>query len=237
LGDGPRDEAVGEIPTNNSAAILARTQARTDNDYYESGLPPNLLGGETNQDTATGQTQQLSNANKKIVLVIRNLAFTLFLPAFKYLLRLEQAYETEEYIKGVLGAKMGPLIWDTSVPVRDILQGDFDVQVNFGVDKKQQINKILLIADRMTQANQATAQLVQTGVMKPQDARFGNPMRLFDELLKISGIKKTDDFEIQATPPPPQEGAAPGGSPSAPRPILDTAQPLSNMLPSMPGRA
>lgn len=232
LGDGPRDEAVGEIPTNNSAAILARTQARTDQDYYETGLPPNLLGASTNEETATGQTQQLSNANKKIALVIKNISYSLFLPAFKYLLRLEQAYETDEYINKVTGKYLG---WQIGTPARDAIQGDYDVQVNFGMNKQSQINKFLLIADRLTQANQATAQLVQMGVLKPEMAKFGDPMRVFKELLPLVGIRKMDEFELPAMAPPPQEGQAPPGQPSAPRPMLDTTQQVSNMNPAAPG--
>lgn len=231
LGDGPRDEAVGEIPTNNSAAILARTQARTDNDYYETGLPPNLLGSDTpGQDTATESTQQLDNANKKIALVIRNLAHTLFLPTFRYLLRLEQAYETDDYIKNVLGKVMGPLVWDSSVPIRDVLQGDFDVQVNIGVNKQQQMNKLLLIMDRLTQANQATAQLVQMRVLDPRLAKYGDPMKVLKEILPLVGIKKLDEFDLPAMAPPPEQKPQGQGSPAAP--ILDASQQVSNLSPS-----
>lgn len=235
LGDGPREEAVGEIPTNNSAAILARTQARTDNDYYETGLPPNLLGTTTNEDTATGQTQQLSNANKKIELVIKNLAFTLFLPAFKYLLRLEQAYETEDYINKVTGKYLG---WKVGSPARDAIQGDFELQVGLATNRQAQTNKLLLIMDRLIQANQATAQLLQMGVMSPQTAQFGNPMLVFKELLPLAGINKMDEFQLPALPPmqPPGQGG-PQGQPSAPRPMLDTSQPISQMLPMAPGGA
>jgi hypothetical protein len=231
LGDGPLDEAVGEIPTNNSAAILARTQARTDNDYNETGLPPLLQGADTNSESATESTNQLTNANKKIALVIKNIAYTAFLPAFRYLLRLEQAYETEEYIKDVLGKYMGPLIWDKSVPVRDVLQGDFDLDVNIGINKQAQINRLLLIMDRINQANQATGQLLQIGVLAKENARFGDPMKIVEELLPLSGIMKMDQFLLPAMQPPPPNGPV-AGQPSAPAQLTDASSQVSNMNPS-----
>jgi hypothetical protein len=234
LGDGPREEAIGEIPTNNSAAILAKTQARTDNDYNETGLPPVLQGADTNSESATESSNQLTNANKKIALVIKNIAYSTFIPAFRYLLRLEQAYETEAYIKDVLGKYLGPIIWDPSVPVRDVLQGDFDFDVNIGINKQAQINRMLLIMDRITQANQTMAQMVQTGVIKPEQVRFGDPMKVLQEILPLSGIKKMDQFLLPATQPPPPEGSAPGQA-SAPRQLSDTSSQVSNMIPSSPG--
>jgi hypothetical protein len=230
LGDGPRDEAIGEIPTNNSAAILSRTQARTDNDYYETGLPPNMLGTESNQDTATGASQQLSNANKKIELVVKNLVYSLFLPALKFLLRLEQAYETEDYINKITGKHLG---WKVGSPARDAIQGDFDLQLSLSINKQAQINKLMLLMDRLNSTNQATGQLLQIGVLSKDNAKFGDPMLVFKELLKINGIKKTDEFQLPAMqPPPPQQGqGGPAGSPSPAAPILDTSQSISHMSP------
>jgi len=234
LGDGPAQEAIQEIPTNNSAAILSRTQARTDNDYAETGLPPLLQGASSNSESATESSQQLSNANKKIAFVIKNIAYTAFLPVFRYLLRLEQAYETEDYIKAVAGKYMGPLIWDKSISPRDILQGDFDLQTNISVNKKEQINKFMLIMDRANQANQAIGQLVQMQVLPAQQAKFLDPMRIFKEVLPLVGVRKTDEFDLQAMAPPPQEGQT-GGQASPAAPILEPNSQTSNMIPSAPG--
>jgi hypothetical protein len=226
-------EAVGEVPTNNSASILSKTQARTDNDYYETGLPPNLLGASTQTgDTATDSSQQLDNANKKIKFVIKNLAYTLFRPAFKYLLRLEQAYETDEYINKVTGRYLG---WKIGSPARDAIQGDFDVQVNFSLNKQAQINKILLVMDRANQANQQTGQLVQMRVADPSKMTFIDTTKIFQEmLLPVIGIKKTDEFNLPSQPPPP-EAEAPGGQPSQAGQTLDPTQAVANMSPMAPG--
>ena len=232
LGDGPRDEAIGEIPTNNSAAILARTQGRTDSDYYEAGLPPNMLGSGAGSDTATESSQQLSNANKKVELVVKNLVYTLFLPALKFLLRLEQAYETEDYINKVTGKHLG---WKVGNPARDAIQGDFDIQVNLAINKQSQINKILMVADRLNQTNQATAQLLQIGAIQAQNAAFGDPMKVFEQLLPLVGIPKIDEFKLPAMQPPVQPEGGPGGNPSPPAPMLDATSQVSNMSPAAPG--
>lgn len=230
LGDGPASEALTTLPTNNSAAILAKTQARTDNDYAETGLPPLLQGGDSSSESATESQNQFTNANKKIEFVIKNLAYTTWLPVYRYLLRLEQAYETEDYIRAVAGKYFGPLIWDKDISPREVIQGDFDLQVNMSVNKKSQINKFMLIMDRANQANQATGALVQMQVLPAQQAKFIDTNKLFKEFLPLVGIKKTDEFDLKAMAPPPQEGQSSGQS-SAPAQILDTASQNSNMIP------
>lgn len=234
LGDGPASEAMMTMPNNNSAAILQRTQARTDNDYAETGLPPLLQGADTSSESATESSNQLTNANKKIEFVIKNLAFTCWLPIFRYLLRLEQAYETEEYIRMVAGKSFGPLIWDQSISPRAIIQGDFDMQVNISVNKQAQITKFLLIVDRANQANQALGQLVQTRVLSAQKAKFLDPSKLFKELLPLVGIKNTKEFDLQAMTPPPEQGQA-GGQPSPTANVVDPASQVSNRVPAAPG--
>jgi hypothetical protein len=234
LGDGPASEAMQEIPTNNSAAILSRTQARTDNDYAETGLPPLLQGQDTNSESATESSNQLTNANKKIAFVIKNLAYSAFLPVFRFLLRLEQAYETEEYIRDVAGKYFGPLIWDSGIPPRTAIQGDFDLQVNIGVNKQAQMNQFLLMMDRATQANQATGQLLQMRVLPPQKATFIDPVKIFKQVLPLVGVQKPDEFDLPGMAPPIEQGAPQGGQASPPAPILNTAAQNGNMIPTAP---
>lgn len=235
LGDGPASEALTTLPTNNSAAILAKTQARTDNDYAETGLPPLLQGAASSSDSATESQNQLSNANKKIELVVKNMAYTTWLPIFRYLLRLEQAYETEEYIKAVAGKYFGPLIWDQSMSPRDVIQGDFDLQVNLSINKQAQTNKFMMLMDRATAANQATGALVQMQVLPPQNAKFIDVNKIFKEMLPLMGIKKTNEFDMPSMAPPPQEGQAPGQA-SQPAQAMDVSSQTSNMIPAAPGQ-
>jgi hypothetical protein len=233
LGDGPANEAIQEIPTGNSAAILAKTQARTDNDYAETGLPPLLQGGDTTSESATESQNQLTNANKKIEFVIKNLAYTTWLPVFRYLLRLEQAYETEDYIKKIAGKYFGPLIWDQSISPRSIIQGDFDLQINLSVNKQSKINQYMMIMDRASAANQATGSLVQMRVLPPQQAKFIDVNKVFKEILPLMGIKKTNEFDLTATAPPPEQGE-PQGQASQPTQTLNVPSQTSNMSPMSP---
>lgn len=235
LGDGPASEAMTTLPTNNSAAILAKTQARTDNDYAETGLPPLLQGGDTTSESATESQNQLTNANKKIELVIKNMAYTTWLPIFRYLLRLEQAYETEEYIKAVAGKYFGPLIWDQSISPREVIQGDFDLQINLSINKQAQTNKFMMIMDRATAANQATGTLVQMRVLSPQQAKFIDVNKIFKEMLPLMGIKKTTEFDLTAMAPPPEQGETPGQT-SQPSQVMDVSSQTSNMIPAAPGQ-
>jgi hypothetical protein len=232
-GDGAASEAITEIPSSNSAAMLMRTQSRTDNDYYEAGLPPNLLGSSSGEDTATGQTQQLANANKKIQQVLRNIGYTLFVPAFNMLLRLEQTYCSDEYVRMVTGKVLGWQFPDDNFPAKEIIQGDFDLYATTGMNKQAQVNRLLLLSDRMTQYNAGLAQLVQLGVVNPAAATFANPTPIFDDILITNGYKNLPAYKLQAQPPVPQGDGAPGIA-SQPRNVAETGGQVSQMSPAAP---
>lgn len=233
MGDGPADEAMREIPSSSAAGVLARTQSRTDQDYYETGLPPNLLGATTGEDTATGQTQQLANANKKIAYVLKNIAYTGVLTAFQYLLRLEQTYSSDEFINMVTGRILGWRVGDDNYPAKESIQGDFDLQVNIGVNKQAQVNKYLLLLDRMNQYNASMAQLVQLQVVPLPEAKFANPTKVFDLILPILGQKNVEDFKLQAQPPVPATGGVPGIA-SQTGNVQDPGSEVSQMSPAPP---
>lgn len=233
-GDGAADQAIREIPSSNAAAVLSRTQARTDQDYYEAGIPPNLLGSSSGEDTATGQTQQLANANKKIQMVLKNIGYTLFLPAFQMLLRLEQTYCSDAFIKMVTGKMLGWNLPEDNFPAREVIQGDFDLFVTTGVNKQAQTNRLLLLADRMTQYNAGLFQLVQSGVVNPATAAFANPTPIFNDILSTNGFKNVDAYKIQAQPPTPTPGAATPGIASQPRNVAETGGQVSQMSPAPP---
>lgn len=232
-GDGPADQAIREIPSSNAAAVLARTQARTDNDYYEAGIPPNLLGNSAGDQTATAETQQLGNANKKIQMVLKNIAYTLFLPAFQKLLRLEQTYCSDEFIRQVTGKVLGWQLPADNFPMRDVIQGDFDLMVTTGMNKQAQTNRLLLLADRMTQYNVSLSQLVQLGVINPQMASFANPTPIFDQILSANGFKNFAEYKLQAQPPAAMPGSAPGVASQA-RNVGETGGQVSQMSPQAP---
>lgn len=233
-GDLPANEAVTELPTMNPMAISASHQARTDRDYSENGLSENLVGGNQGDDTATEATQRLQNANKKISAVIKNLAQTAYVPALRMLLRLEQTYATDEFVQMVTGKVLGWGKSDDNLPTREVIQGEFDLKLNLGIGKQAQLNKMLLLLDRMNQANQSLAQLVQLGVADPKNVQFGDPMKVFDYILSISGNKNLGEFKFPAISPPQQDTGNPGIA-SQPRNVLDPSQQISNMSPEASG--
>lgn len=230
--DGPANQAASEMSTANVASIVANAQARTDNDYAENGLPPNLVGGPSSEDTATGQTQQLANANKKIAMVLKNIAYTAIIPGLQMLLRLEQTYASDEYINMVTGRILGWRVGDDNFPARDIIQGDYDLQVGLGINKQAQVNRYLLLMDRMNQYNATMAQLVQLQVVPLQEAKFANPMKLFEHMLSINGLKNFSDYQLQALPALPQ-GDVPGIA-SQTSNVSDSGNPINQMSPAAP---
>lgn len=223
-GQGPASSAIGEIPTLNPNAINTGHQAIIDRDYSEvSSIPPNLLGFSSREETATASTQQLANANKRIQLIVTSLAHTLVLPAFKFVLRLEQTYDSDEFVNKVTGQTLGWVLPDDQFPAREVIQGDFDVKVNLGLNKQAQINKMLLLIDRLNQANATLIPLIQAGIVDPSQVQFKNPVKAIEAILPILGFKDANEWNIQANQPQPGAGEVQGIA-SQPRQVQDPSQ-------------
>lgn len=217
-------DAVRELQSNNPIPLTAPSQQRTDNDYAEiSSITPGQLGVPRGSDQTATAFQGLDrNANKKIQMVLRNFAITAFLPILRYVLRLEQMYESDEFIEMVTGGKLGWKFkkdaagnYQGASPSMTI-QGDFDFEVNLGVNKPTQLNSLRTMAELGSQANAALGVLVQGGIASPQEVKFFNPMWAFEQMAKLLGHKNVKEMELQAQPPPPQPAAGPKGAASAP---------------------
>lgn len=232
-GSGPASDSITELPSMNPMAITAGHQARTDNDYYETGIPPNLLGAGSADDTATGASQNLMNANKKISIILKSLANSLFIPAFNYLLRLEQVYCSDDFINMVTGKTLGWKLPNDEFPARNLIQGDFDFKMNLGINKQGQINKWLMILDRANQSNQVTMAMVQSGVVPPQSATFFNSTWMYEQMFNMLGIKNPDDYKMAAQQPP--QGQESKGVASQARNPGDPSQQVSQGSPEPTG--
>lgn len=212
LGDDISPNAVRELDLKDPTAASVQEQLRTDSDFFETtSIPPNLLGAPApREETATAVTSQNVNANKKIAQIIKNLANTGVLPSLNMLLRLEQTYETDDFIKLVTGRQLGWKFADDSIPPRQVIDGDFDLKVNTGINKQVQVNKWLLLIDRGNATNQALAQMVQMGIVNPQEVQFVDVAKMYDQIFPIVGEKNIDEFKIQAQAPPPEQGVGGG---------------------------
>lgn len=206
VGEETGPDAVREIQTSAPMINTAPISRAIDNDYYEAtSITPGQLGLSNEDKTATGVASDQDNANKKIAGIIRNYKYTLVLPTMQYLLRLEQAYETDEYIRNVTGQTLGWNLPNDGTPAWSIIQGDFELNPDATLNKQTQVNRYLLLLDRMNQANLSMTQLLQSGVVDPKNVKFANPMWAFDQLLRVLKIKNTESAKIQALPPTPQE--------------------------------
>jgi hypothetical protein len=212
LGDDISEQSVRQFTNTPPPPGAYQEQAKIDQDFYETtSIPPNLLGMPSSQDeTATAVTAHTANANKKIQMVINNMARTLFVPSFQMLLRLEQYYETDKFIEMVAGRKLGWGGWADQMPAKEYIQGEFELNASVGVNKQLQLNKLMLIMDRGNQYNATMAMMVQSGVVKPQDVKFFNPQTVLARALAILGEKEFKEFIIQAVAPPPEMGKTPG---------------------------
>ena len=209
--------SIRELDVSDPTSASIHEQNRTDQDYYEvTSVPPDLQGFNTKaDDTATANTNRITNANKKIGQMIKNIVYSGFVPAFKMLLRLEQAYESDYFIEMVTARTLGWGLSDDNVPAIEIIQGDFDLKVNMGMNKQQQINKWMLLFDRINLQNQVTMGLLQAGVVQPQQVHFMDSMKVVHKMFGLMGEKNIQDFMIQAQQPP-MEGQGATGIASQP---------------------
>ena len=213
LGDDVSPMSVRELDIQDATTGSAQEQAITNQDYYETtSIPPDLMGMPSSGDqTATGVTTHTANANKKIAQVIKNISMTGVQPAFEMFLKLEQAYETDEFIELVTGRVLGWQWFDDGIPARETIQGDFELKVNIGINKQLQLNKLVMIMDRANLVNQSTLQMLQAGAVQPDQVHFVNQMELLHRMLKVIGEKDVDAFMTSPQQPPQQEGqGAPG---------------------------
>lgn len=236
-GSGPAGQAIQEVQQSNPLGLTQGQRARVDQDYWEAGIPPNLLGTASNEETATGANQQLQNANKKIADVVRNITYTGLMDALNALLRLEQTYCTDDFVRQVTGRVLGWQFANDQYPPREAIQGDFDLKINLGVNKQGQLNKIFLLLDRITAANSALGQLVMQGVMSPENASFKDPMKVLDMAFPLLGLKTADEMNIPAMAPPmdPASAGEVPGLASQPRQVQDPSQTIAQMSPEGSG--
>lgn len=235
LGDDISPSSVRELEMQESRGS-GEDEMRNDQNFFEAtSIPPNLLGASSSPDeTATAVTQHAANANKKIQMVIKNLAQTLVIPALQKLLRLEQEYESDDFIAMVTGKVLGWGQSQDNIPSRQSIQGEFDLTINTGINKQVQLNKLMMIMQNGTQSNAVMAQLVGTGVVNPAMVKFFNPQSVFNRMLAILGEKDYEEFMIQAQPPPVQEGQMPGIA-SQPGMTQDMNATVSNLNPETTG--
>jgi hypothetical protein len=77
------------------------------------------------------------------------------------------------------------------------------------------------------------SQLLQLGVLSPQQVQFANPMKTFQEILPLLGFTNQEEWVLQAMPPV-QPGAGPGTA-SQPKNPQDPSQQVANMNPEATG--
>lgn len=211
-GDDISLSSVREMEISDPTGSSIQEMMKVDSDFSETtSIPPNLLGMPSSQgETATAVTSHVTNANKKIAGIIKNVAYTLFIPSFQMLLRLEQEYENDEFIALVTGRKLGWNLAKDNVPAQQMIQGDFDLNVNIGMNKQAQINKWMMLFDRGVQSNQALMGMLQAGVVDPKTVKFVDTMKFFAKMLPLVGEKSIEEYIVNAMSPPPQQGQGAG---------------------------
>lgn len=230
VGEDVGQDSVRELSQSSPSMNSEPGMRHIDNDFSEAtSLYPGQFGASTKDESATGVTTTSANANKKMKLVYENLRRTGFVPALDMLLRLEQAYETDEFIQQVTGQKLGWGRGNDGTPDWRVIQGAYKLSVNTGINKQQQLNRFFLLMDRMNQSNAALGQLVAQGIVDPAKVRYANPMWAFDEIAKTLQYKNLDELKLEAKAPPPAEQAPAGGPKGLASPPKNSANPQQEL--------
>jgi len=220
-------DSIREMQVANPVGISLPAQQRIDQLYTEiSSIGPDQVGADStmaNDESATSSSTKSTNASKKMNMVIRNLTQTGIIPMLRFVLRLEQEYESDLFIEQVTGRMLG---WKFEKDEKGnhlgarpsvVIQGDFDLQVSVGMNKQSQLAQLKTITELGSQANGQTTQALQIGAIKAQDAKFFNPVWSFKLMAKLLGQKNSDEMFMPAMqPPPPQQGQQQQGRPSPP---------------------
>lgn len=218
----PPSEVARELATTNPIPVSAPNRQRIDADYAEiSSITPMTMGATRGSDMpATNFSGLTSNSNKKIQFILRNVLVTGIFPALWMLMRLEQSYESDEYIEQVTGERLGFQFeknadgsYVGASPLSSI-QGEYTFEIETGINKPAQMGQWKTIIELINQANATGAQLVQMGVAQPQDVQFFSPNVAIEQIMKIMGQKNIDEMKIQSVAPPPEAEA--GGFASQP---------------------
>jgi len=240
------EEAIREMDVTNPIPISMPGQQRTDQLYTEiSSIGPDQLGsnmpGATDQ-SATASSTQSTNANKKMNMVIRNLSQTGIIPMLRMLLRLEQEFESDEFIEMVTGKTLGwkfirdPRTGDYAGPrPSSVIQGDFDIDITIGLNKQVQLAQMKTILELGAQSNGQFTQMLQIGAIKAPNVKFFNPKWALDNMARYLGQKDTEEMYLPAMqPPPPQQGqGGPGGQRPSPPGISGPMSPAQmNLVPT-----
>lgn len=223
-GNDVSEESIREMEIANPVPVSLPAQQRVDQLYTEiSSIGPTEVGANqpgTSDQSATASSTQSTNANKKMNMVIRNLTQTGIIPMLRFLLRLEQEYESDTLIEQVTGRVLGwKFVKDSEgkhVGPRPsvVIQGDFDMSCTVGINKQNQLAQLKTITELGSQANGQIAQALQIGAVKAQDAKFFNPVWAFKQMAKLLGQKDVDEMFMPAMqPPPPQAGKGGAASP------------------------
>jgi hypothetical protein len=231
MGDEIGEDAIRELQTGTGAFMGNVYGVRTEQDFSESSsLAPSSLGvQDRGRDvTATEVSDVRTNAGKRVKMAIRCLARTCFVPAFRMLLRLEQAYVPNAELKKAYKRHLGKeLEEDDDAKARDTFPSDVGLRVDVANNKGSQFQQWKLLLDAAVQSNMALANIVQLQVANPAEVKFQDPSFYLRQLLRALGHHNTEETEIQAQPPA-NPGATGRGMASPPAPAV---------LPGGPGGA
>ncbi len=187
----------------------AYMEARMDEEMMEemSGITATKLG-QADTSKATVAQINYNESNAKIDLFIAIVGETLFRDFYTSLAYMIQRFETDETIYRIANEKLRE---ETGLdPVYDVYDLGFeaDVIVNVGlgtVSRDMELKQTMLMMDRAVMANRETANMLQMGVLKPEDAVVFNVSRLMSDMMPKLGKKNLKDYMIQLQQPPMME--------------------------------
>jgi len=205
-----------------------------------SGVTSSKMG-QSKDTKATVAQINLTESNAKIDLYIALVGETYMRDWYYKLTKLIMLFETDETVLRVANdsfrkdelANKSPLGFSENEYILDDFDMDIDIQVGAGVVSRDlDINRALLAMDRINMSNQAMAQFMQMGVIRPEQAEIYSSTKIMEELLlpKLD-IRNVADYKIELKPPPPPPPQGQAGTGVNPSLAGAAAQPPPNVIP------
>lgn len=173
-----------------------------------SGVTPGKQGLERT-DKATVAQINYAEANAKIDLFIAIIGESVK-DFFSGLAKMIQRFETDENVFRIANESLRKELNDPNVDVYDLdFEADCIINVGLGtVGRDNDIKQTLLLWDRAIMSNQASAALLQSGAIPPEEGiRMIDVTKFFETIAPKMGYKNLKELFFNVKPPPQEAGA------------------------------
>ena len=208
-----REREMGDVTQS------AYVEAQADEGMMQemSGVTPAKAGLEKAAKATTAQIN-LTESNAKFDFFIALIGESWMKSFYQKLTYMVQRFHTDKKKLQVATQsyrqknKLGYDALPTDMNNVDEFDADVIVDVGIGTaGRENSIRETMLAMDRAVQANQSMIQLISTGAVPQRNLKLFDTSKFMEQLLPKIGYKNVQDYFIEVSQPPPEQGSPGGG--------------------------